>query len=102
MPLPLTVSCFSKVQIGFAFLVPAYPGSPGKGPLNGCGCVGVSVIVLLFMYVPVFPSCLYCQAVLLHILCGMLVTATSWSFVVKPIFKRVLQPPLWLIQVGYT
>jgi len=40
MPLPLTVSCFSKVQIGFSFLVPAHPGSPGKGPLNGCVCVG--------------------------------------------------------------
>jgi len=35
MPLPLTVSCFSKIQIGFTFLVPAHPGSPGKGPLNG-------------------------------------------------------------------
>jgi len=30
MPLPLTVYCFSKIQIGFTFLVPAYPGSPGK------------------------------------------------------------------------
>jgi len=30
MPLPLTVSCFSKIQIGFTFLVPAHPGSPGK------------------------------------------------------------------------
>jgi len=30
MPLPLTVSCFSKIQIGFTFLVPADPGSPGK------------------------------------------------------------------------
>ena len=30
MPLPLTVSCFSKIQPGFTFLVPAYPGSPGK------------------------------------------------------------------------
>ena len=29
MPLPLTVSCFSKIQIGFTFLVPALPGSPG-------------------------------------------------------------------------
>ena len=29
MPLPLTVSCFSKIQIGFTFLVPAHPGSPG-------------------------------------------------------------------------
>ena len=40
MQLPLTVSCFSKIQIGFTFLVPAHPGSPGKGPLNGvCVCV---------------------------------------------------------------
>jgi len=30
MPLPLTVSCFSKIQIGFTFLVPAHPVSPGK------------------------------------------------------------------------
>ena len=30
MPLPLTVSCFSKIQIGFAFLVPAHLDSPGK------------------------------------------------------------------------
>ena len=30
MPLPLTMSCFSKIQIGFTFLVPAHPGSPGK------------------------------------------------------------------------
>ena len=29
MPLPLTVSCFSKIQIGFTFLVLAHPGSPG-------------------------------------------------------------------------
>jgi len=30
MPTPLTVSCFSKIQIGFTFLVPAHPGSPGQ------------------------------------------------------------------------
>jgi len=30
MPLPLTVSCFSEIQIGFTILVPAHPGSPGK------------------------------------------------------------------------
>jgi len=30
MPKPPTVSCFSKIQIGFTFLVPAHPGSPGK------------------------------------------------------------------------
>ena len=36
MPLPLTVSCFSIIQTGFTFLVPAHLGSPEKGPLNGC------------------------------------------------------------------
>ena len=30
MPLPLTVSCFSKIQIDFTFLVPADLGSPGS------------------------------------------------------------------------
>jgi len=30
MPLPLAVSCFSKIRIGFTFLLPAHPGSPGK------------------------------------------------------------------------
>ena len=30
IPLPLTVCCFSKIQIGFTFLVPAHPGSPGQ------------------------------------------------------------------------
>ena len=30
MPLPLTVSCFSKIQTGFTFLVPAHPGRPGQ------------------------------------------------------------------------
>jgi len=29
MPLPLTVSCFNKIQIGFTFLVPAHWGNPG-------------------------------------------------------------------------
>ena len=30
MPLALTVSCFSKIQIGFVSLVLAHPGSPGR------------------------------------------------------------------------
>ena len=39
MPLPLAVSCFSKIEIGFTFLALARLGSPRKGPLNGCVCV---------------------------------------------------------------
>ena len=34
MPLPLTVSCFSKIQIGFIFLVPADPDSPGQNAVK--------------------------------------------------------------------
>jgi len=30
MPLPLTLSCFSKIHIGFTFLVPAHLDIPGK------------------------------------------------------------------------
>ena len=30
MPLPLTVSCFCKIQTNFTFLVPSHPGSPGQ------------------------------------------------------------------------
>jgi len=30
MPLPLAVSCFSKIEIGFTTLVLAYPGIPGQ------------------------------------------------------------------------
>ena len=47
MPLPLTVSCRSKIQIGVTFLVLAHPGSPGKGPLNGCVCVSELIILIL-------------------------------------------------------
>ena len=42
MPLPLTVSCFSEIQIGFTFLVPAHLGSPGKRAVKRvCVCVCV-------------------------------------------------------------
>ena len=39
MPLPLTVSCFSKIQIGFIFLVLAHLGIPGKRVVKrACVC----------------------------------------------------------------
>jgi len=42
MPLPLTVSCFSKIQIGFTFLVPAHLSSPGKRAIKRvCVCDNV-------------------------------------------------------------
>jgi len=36
MPLPLTVSCFSKIQIGLPFWYRLTWVFPEKGPLNGC------------------------------------------------------------------
>jgi len=51
VPLPLTISFFSKIQIGFTFLVLAHPGSPGKRAVKRV-CVR-----LFFVY---FKECLVC------------------------------------------
>ena len=51
MPLPLTVSCFSKIPIGFTFLVPAHPGIPGqRAAKQVCVCVCVCVCVPTFLH----------------------------------------------------
>ena len=53
MPLPLTVSCFRKIQIGFTFLVPAHLGSPGKRAVKRvcvCVCVMAWHRVLIFFW----------------------------------------------------
>ena len=40
MPLPLTVCCFSKIQIGFPFLAPAHLDSPRPRDVKcACACV---------------------------------------------------------------
>ena len=45
MPLPLTVSCFSKIQIGFTFLVLAHLGSPGKRAVKRvCVCAHTIIV----------------------------------------------------------
>jgi len=60
MPLPLTVSCFSKIQIGFAFLVPAHPGSPGQRAVKRvCVCVCVSGRALVVLLVTIRYEMLY-------------------------------------------
>jgi len=48
LPLPLTVSCFSKIQIGFTFLVPAHPGGPRQRAVKReCVCVFSKTIWML-------------------------------------------------------
>ena len=44
MPLPLTVSCFSKIQIGLPFWYRLTWVVPDKGPLNVCACVRLCVL----------------------------------------------------------
>jgi len=47
MPLLLTISCFSKIQIGFTFLVLAHLGSPGKRAVKRvCVCVNKATVYL--------------------------------------------------------
>jgi len=57
MPLPLTVSCFSKIQIGFTFLLPAHPGSPGQWAVKRV-CVCVCVCVCACVAVQLVPTAL--------------------------------------------
>ena len=57
MPLPLTVSCFSKIQIGFTFLVPAHAASPGRRAVKRvCVCVCVCACVRACMCLFDTPS----------------------------------------------
>ena len=61
MPLPLTIYCFSKIQIGFIFLVLDDPGSPRKRAVK---CVCVCVLLM---------SCIW---------------DTCWEVMLKPAWKR--------------
>jgi len=57
MPLPLTVSCFSKIQIVFTILVSAHLDSPGKMAIKRvCVCVSACVVKTFF---PLIIGCVY-------------------------------------------
>ena len=54
MPLQLTVSCSSKIQIGFTFLVPAYLGSPGKRAVKRvCVCMFVCMYTVIWISIKI-------------------------------------------------
>jgi len=92
MPLPLTVSSFSKIQIGSTFVVPAHLGSPGKRAVKWM-CVCVSVLFC-------------CIAVLCHLTaCHISLSSYFAAFVIlcpfllgfnrkSPIMSCLLMPQL--------
>jgi len=74
MPLPLTVSCFSKIQIGFTFLVPAHLGNPGQKAVKRvcvCVCVCVRACVRACVCVCVCALTLSLLLILPRIVCGV-------------------------------
>ena len=80
MPVPLTVSCFSKIQIGFTCLVPAHPGSPGKKAVKRvCVCGIIICYYLIRLAIPVAdsPNITILLLLLLHP-CNGLFSRTSW------------------------
>ena len=56
MPLQLTVSCSSKIQIGSTFLLPTHPGSPGQRAVNLNGCVCVYPVSYTHLTLPTIYS----------------------------------------------
>ena len=89
MPLPLTVSCFSEIQIGFTFLVPAHPGSPGQRAVKRvCVCVEMAgrveavipaALVQLWQPVLYLVNNLHLTARLLDSLAAQLSESGDWK-----------------------
>ena len=94
MPLPLTVSCFSKIQIGFTFLVPAHPGSPGKRAAKWvCVCACCVNLVTLVLAVICDSLLVISSGALSAITTGQYrasfawptcVSASRWPFATRP------------------
>ena len=74
MPLPLTIVCFTKIQIGVTFLVPAHLGSPGKRAVKRvCVCVCVLLLLLLTVGLLHLKYCSVATAQLQRVcVCGFL------------------------------
>jgi len=93
MSLPLTVSCFSKIQIGFTFLAPAYPGSPAQRAIKRCVCVCVCVIYICMLTAmcEVIAWCCqmychYCYLMVQHVCCmqSWLAKHVCWLTIFPP------------------
>jgi len=58
IPLPLTLSCFSEIQLGFTFLLSAHPDNPAQSPegrkTDACVCACVCVVE---GFIPAWRNC---------------------------------------------
>jgi len=62
MPLPLTVSCFTKIHIGFTFLVPTQLGSPGKMAIKRvCVFCIFGALLEAVLRCKIFCECIRCS-----------------------------------------
>jgi len=102
MPMPLIVSCFSKIQIGFTFLVPAHPGSPGQRAIK-CVCVcdikcyqigKPAPLRLPVLLLPYYKICWYCFIIAVHFL--------YITFCVKDIPKGFSSTVQWTSSESYS
>ena len=85
MTLPLTVSCFSKIQIGLTSLVVAYLSSPGKGAVKRvCVCVCVRACVSVSVCVCMLAACVMvcCSCTVSLRMCLICPNVNSQSFTV--------------------
>jgi len=73
VPLPLTVCCFTKIPIGFTFLVPVHVGSPGKRASYVCAKLsGIRLLLTEVLCGEVLLLCTVsvCLSVCLCVRCG--------------------------------
>ena len=104
MPLPLTVSCFSKIQIGFSFLVPAHLGSPRQRAVKRvCVCV-CSIAVRDKHHCYWYSHAIQYHTVLpttwqrWHSRCY---PSRSWHLIKRPRRDARLSWPSWLVTYWY-
>ena len=96
MPLPLTVSCFSKIQIGFTFLVPAYPGSPGLRAIKRvCVCVVFSDDLSCY-----WKPCVYCASVISHFVIFCVAPTGALGARSPPVHWTAWTPGLYATEFG--
>jgi len=93
MPLPLTVSCFTKIQIGVTFLVPAHPGSPAKRAVKRlCVCVCcMHLIHATYCYINCYTHCTFVSV-------GILEDCEKWLYQSWASLGSILMGPkqLWI------